>query len=179
EANLMPPVVVREAMWKAKYKWFGVAAGVALLASAAMFYRPLQASSKVEASSPDPIIQQVLSEGRRLKGEAADVTNPQLDFTAANLVELDRNREIMAYMIDDVGLMIEDATQVAAQGAAPPPEGRPAYDVVNFRSRYIGPGGVQDLSDEEFKKLNPADIRSQAPQIRATLRVSTIQPEPP
>src|SRR5690606_17234164 len=26
EANLMPPVVVREAMWKAKYKWFAVAA---------------------------------------------------------------------------------------------------------------------------------------------------------
>lgn len=178
EANLMPPVVVREAMWKAKYKWFGVAAGVALLASAAMFYRPLQATSKVEASSPDPIIQQVLSDGRRLKAEASDVTSPQVDYTAANLVELDRNREVMAYLIDDLGLMMEDATQAAARGSAPPAEGRPAYDVVNFRSRYIGPGGVQDLSDEEFEKLNPGEIRTMAPQVRATLRVRTTQPEP-
>jgi type IV pilus assembly protein PilM len=178
EANLMPPVVVREAMWKAKYKWFAVAAGVALLASAAMFYRPLQASSKVEASSPDPIIQQVLSEGRRLRAEASDVTSPQVDYTAANIVELDRNREIMAYMIDDVALMIEDATQAAAQGAAPPPEGRPAYDVVEFRSRYAGPGGAQELSDEELKQMSVAEVRSQPPQIRATLRVSTTQPEP-
>jgi type IV pilus assembly protein PilM len=178
EANLMPPAVVREAMWKSKYKWFAVAAGIALLASAAMFYRPLQASSKVEASRPDSIIQEVLSQGRRLKGEASDVTSPQVDYTAANIVELDRNREIMAYMVDDLGLMIEDATQIAAAGESPPPEGQPAYDVASFSSGYIGPGGVQALSDEEFKQLRPGEIRSMAPQLEASLRVRTTQPEP-
>src|SRR5690606_23680581 len=177
-SNLMPPAVVREAMWKAKYKWFAVAAGVALLASAAMFYRPLQASSKVEASRPDRIIQEVLNDGRRIRGEASDVTTAQVNYTAANLVELDRNSEPMAHMVTDVGLMMEDATEVAGQGAAAPAEGQQAYDVLSFDARYIGPGGVQELTDEEMGGRTAAEIRAMPPQLAATLRVQTTQPEP-
>ncbi|MFG0283462.1 MAG: type IV pilus assembly protein PilM [Phycisphaerales bacterium JB039] len=187
-ANLMPPAVVREAMWRAKNKWFGVAAGVAVVASAALWYGPLQATSKVEASQPDQIVNQTLSEGRRLKGEAGDVTSPSVNFTAANIVELDRNRDVLAHMVNDIGLMIEDATQevAAEQGGAAPSQSaqqgaveRPAYSLVSFKTEYLGPGGIwARQKTEQDSGPSDAELARMPPQINATLVVRTSQPEP-
>ncbi len=177
-ANLMPPAVVREAMWRSKYKWFAVAAGIALLASLAMWYRPLQATTKVETTQPDQVIAQTINEGRRLKAEAADVTSPQVDFTAANIVELDRNREIFGHLVNDLGLMLESATETARAGESAAADGRPAYTLASFDTEYLGPGGVQALSDEEIAEVSVADIRQRPPQLGAQLVVRTMQPEP-
>ena len=69
-ANVMPVPVVRETMWKGKRAWFGLAAGVAAAAGAGFFVRPLMDSTAINAVVPPSEIQQVSTNGGRLKSEA-------------------------------------------------------------------------------------------------------------
>ena len=62
--NLMPVTVLRKSMWKDKVAWFGLAAGVAGMASAVMFIRPVKDYFDVTGRVIDPVVQTAQSQLR-------------------------------------------------------------------------------------------------------------------
>lgn len=116
-ANLMPTSVIRESMWKGKVKWFGVAAGIALVAGGGMFLRPWMDSIAVASSVKPAVIDQAISEAgdeRKRAEEAKVIGAAETDFRAANMLSLLDSRAIHAFLIDDLGQMID-----AAEAQAP------------------------------------------------------------
>lgn len=147
EANLMPTAVIREAMWKRKVKWFGVAAAVAVAAGAAMTLRPFLDSQAVANEPPSPIIRQTIEKGARLKAEAQELTGTTLTNTAAtDIMALLEGRAYYGHILADVGRMMDFAQQKA--GEAPELKGGPAYTLTSLTAQFLPPevpeGGVPD-----------------------------------
>ncbi|MGD1915036.1 MAG: type IV pilus assembly protein PilM [Phycisphaerales bacterium] len=139
EANLMPSAVVREAVWRRKTPWFAAAAGLGIVAGGAMFIRPFMDQAAVDAFAPDPIIQQVLTQGEGLRREAREVTGAQqIDRTLSNLVALADGREVYARIVDDVSLMMERAETVAAGDASLDIES-PIITLRTLTTEFTGP----------------------------------------
>ncbi len=111
-ANLMPVSVVRETMWKKKVKWFGLAAGVAVAASAAMFIRPFLDSSRGGGHERAAIINTTISKASQLKKEAEEagvVGTAEADHRAGNMLSLLEVRDIIPRIVDDLGQMLKAA----------------------------------------------------------------------
>lgn len=138
EANLMPAAVIRGAMWQRKVKWFGIAAGVAVAASAAMFIRPFLDSQAV-ASEPQPqVVRDVISEGQRLKSAASDVMGGTVEnASAAAALQLLEGREVFAHIINDVGLMMQHAKDRERSE-------QPVYTLKKLETRVRAGGGGGD-----------------------------------
>lgn len=119
-ANLMPVTVLRDAMWKRKVPYFAAAAGIAAAAAGAMFIRPLLDSSAFQGAKKPPVIQQVVSEARRLTEDAqnAGVTSDAAaDLRAAQIVAMLEGRELYSFILDDASRLIA-MTNDAATGVA-------------------------------------------------------------
>lgn len=119
-ANLMPVTVLRDAMWKRKVPYFAAAAGIAAAAAGAMFIRPLLDSSAFQGAKKPPVIQQVVSEARRLTEDAqnAGVTSDAAaDLRAAQIVAMLEGRELYSFILDDASRLIV-MTNDAATGVA-------------------------------------------------------------
>lgn len=147
EANLMPTAVIREAMWKRKVKWFGVAAAVAVAAGAAMTLRPFLDSQAVANEPPAPLIRQTIEKGKRLKAEAQELTGTTVTNTAAtDIMALLEGRAYYGHILADVGKMMESAQQRAA--TVPELKGGPAYTLNTLTTQFIPPpmleGGTPD-----------------------------------
>ncbi len=138
EANLMPAAVVREAVWRRKTPWFAAAAGLGLVAGAAMFIRPFMDQAAVDAYPQPPVIQQVLSRGESLKSDASGVVGSQVvDRTLSNLVALADGREIYPSLVNDISLMMERANTVA-QGDASLSLDMPAVHIQSVETEFVG-----------------------------------------
>ncbi len=195
-ANLMPISIIRESMWKGKVKWFGAAAGIAAVAGAAMFVRPFLDSTAVGASLANPEIANVnsiINEGNKLKKEAEDagvVGAAPVDERAAKMIQMLDSRNFYPSLVNDVGLMIEDANTRATTWAkdvgsnAVVPDG---FRVDRLTTTYFPPAAGADPSQPPGPPgmsspgevgpgipIGPAD----RPRVVATLVVSTNQPEP-
>ena len=110
----MPIPVVRETMWKQKRVWFGLAAGVAVAATAGWFVRPLMDMTAINSVTEPGEIQRVVSTGNRLKNEAEDagvLGDSAGDTTASTLIGLLDGRGIYSHLANDVGLMLGDLRQ--------------------------------------------------------------------
>ena len=71
--------------------WFGLAAGVAGMASGVMFVRPVKDYFDVTGRFVDPVVQSSQAHAAELKKEATDAkvtTASEPDYTAANMVAL-------------------------------------------------------------------------------------------
>lgn len=131
QCNLMPITVVRESMWKDKVKWFGVAAGLALAGSGAMFIRPLLDNFAVKASPMDPAVAKTLSQANELKQDAERegvVGAPEPDLGAANVLALGSRRAVMSQIDADVRSML------AAGGMGE--GGDPAFELAAVETTY-------------------------------------------
>ncbi|MBM4108490.1 MAG: type IV pilus assembly protein PilM [Phycisphaerae bacterium] len=195
-ANVMPLRVLRRTLWKDKVKWFGLAAGLAIAGSAAMFIGPFQDNVKVQAASAgqDPItIQRVLADGQRAKTlaqEAGVVGGAQTDYRAANLAGLVQHRDLYARLVDDLGRMLDAADGAAATWAPRGPDGKPvpkpegpAYELKLFDTTYEGGGLIASASvaalpvGATIQSPIPEELHRQ-PLVRIRLRVSTAQADP-
>lgn len=167
EANLMPAAVVREAVWRRKTPWFAAAAGLGLVAGAAMFIRPFMDQAAVDAYPQPAVIQQVLSRGESLKSEAADVVGAQpVDRTLSNLVALADGREVYASLVNDIGLMLERANTVAQGDASVSLEG-PAVQVQSLETQYTGPADPN--AEDSYSGGSSRDESPENPQIAVKL----------
>ncbi|MCA9297720.1 MAG: pilus assembly protein PilM, partial [Phycisphaerales bacterium] len=129
EANLMPAAILKEAMWRRKTKWFALAAGLAVAASAAMFIRPYLDSVEMRGASEPGEIQSAMRTFNRLRTEAtaAGVTESGgSDFFATELIGMYENREIMGYVLADL-----DALMSNVDGNR--------YHLTEFATQYLPP----------------------------------------
>jgi len=179
--NLMPVSVLRKAMWKEKAPWFGMAAGVAVLAGGAMFVGPARDYFAVGGTVPDSIIQTSLSSATRLKNEAttAGVTaSGEPDYKAANASALFDHKGMYKQIVADVGQMITTANERAATWASslgqPPAPAGPAFAITKFDTAYEAPFTLHaDFGQDESDPLKMA----KHPRIRCVLTMTTSQPE--
>ncbi len=155
-ANLVPVAVVREAMWKKKVKWFGVAAGVAVVAGGVSFIRPFL-DETAAASSPKTsfqVIDDTTRTARQLKAEWKEVSDSFApDYKAANVANLLSSREIYPHIADDLGKMLKLAIDRAAeqrQEAA-----TPTIRFGEFQTNYMPPSGAV-ASDDPYANPDPA-----------------------
>ncbi len=141
-ANLMPVKVVREAMWRRKRVWFGVAAGLAAAAGAAMFIRPLLDQTAVAGSERPANIDRVVREAGNLsrEAEALGVTgNAQGDTAAADIVALLDGRGVYANLAADLNSMFADA-QAVARANESLPAGVPAFELESLAAPFVAAG---------------------------------------
>lgn len=146
QCNLMPVSVIRESMWKDKVKWFGVAAGLALAGSGAMFIRPLLDNFAVKARPMDPTVAKTLSQANELKQDAERegvVGAPEPDLGAANVLALGARRNVMSQIDADIRSML------AAGGMAE--GGDPAFELTFLDTSYqIGTAEDSGMGDSGF-----------------------------
>ena len=157
-ANLMPVTVLREAMWKRKVPYFAVAAGLAAVASGAMFIRPLIDSSAFQGAEKPPILQSVVREARTLGEEAsaANVTSgAEPDLRAARIVSLLEGRGLYARVLDDAARLVAATNQAAATAAerdqrlADTLAGAPAVELVSLRTAFNPASGGAAMADPD------------------------------
>ncbi|MBY0113353.1 MAG: type IV pilus assembly protein PilM [Phycisphaerales bacterium] len=190
-ANLMPVSIIREAMWKGKVKWFGAAAGIAAVAGAAMFARPFIDQAGVQrasASTDIPAIHSVVAEGNRLKqdAEAAGVVGGAApDERPTKLIGFVSDRNFYAHIVNDIGLMLEDAQAQApgwAKSVGSSATVADGFRLEKMRTTYYPAGAAADSSQSgqaapseaaPTRPLGPADRA----QVVVEMQVSTNQPE--
>ncbi len=136
DANLIPKAVVREAMWRRKVKWFGVAAGLSIVAGAMSFGRYFMDRNRVDASPPPAVIAKTVQQLRALRADWKKVEDAyKADYAAANAALLLDGRDIFPHIVDDLGQSLAYANQKAADLAK---TGKPADSFMfgKFETRY-------------------------------------------
>lgn len=115
EANLMPVKLVREAMWRRKVGWFGVAAATAAAASAALFIRPMLDNASVTAAGTPTQFQQIIKDADARKAnaqkEGALASGGDL-LQAEQMIKMLDAQEIYGHIVSDIGAMLRQADQV-------------------------------------------------------------------
>jgi type IV pilus assembly protein PilM len=166
EANLMPASVIKTAMWQRKVKWFGIAAGVAVAAGAAMFVRPFIDSTAVNDNPPPREIDAVISRVNSLKNDAQDVLQAgQENPVVGQVLNLLENRDIPAKILNDVGLMLQ-----SAQAKAPTKDGEPVFIVKSLSMDYSPP--VDHSNDPNYVPPPPPADGSPPPPPRPSIEVT-------
>lgn len=173
-ANLMPVKIIRETMWKGKVKWFGLAAGLAVAASAAMFIRPTLDYLTSSSNQQPGEIQNVLSDVNKAKTDASEKgvdkpANP--DYRAANMLALLQHRDVYAQLSSDLGEIFKDAESKArnwkrSDGTTwpgPDKDGktefdpRTAFTLRVFDTQYTGAGAGAIDPNNPMPAPAPAD----------------------
>lgn len=188
-ANLMPVSIIRETMWRGKVKWFGMAAGLAVAASAAMFIRPTMDYFSTAGSLEPVTIGQAIGAAKQKSEEAnaMGLGNPATpDYRAANMLALLGNRNVYAHVVDDVGQMIKAANDKAAtwkfNGAAWPVQdpkspvdmSAAGMTLTLLDTEYVGPSsGMDPNAPPPDPAAPPAAPVAGAGTIKITMVVAT------
>ncbi len=170
--NLMPVPVVREALWKRKTKWFAVAAGLSLAAGGLSFIRPITAQPAVDKAKPQDVIDTARTI-KDLKGEWTKVSGQFVpDFRAANSAALIQHRNVMPHIVNDLGLILENARNTAA--------GKPGLTFNDLKTFYR----PADAIDPNAPPPPPADPATGAAaphgtgRVHVTMEVETTRSDP-
>jgi type IV pilus assembly protein PilM len=182
DANLMPVAIMRDGMWGRKTKWFGMAAGLSLAASAAMFINWMMDNNAVSSNSAPASIRNVVNQANSLKNEASDagVTGEAVtDADAQSLLELPNGRELMSYVVADLGQVVawsdaQVATWQASNGGGPDE----SFKVLSYTMAYSKAGG--DENNDRGGNRRPAAVGEPGPyqdkpKIKVVLDVETTQ----
>lgn len=185
-ANLMPAPVIRTAMWAKKVKWFGMAAGVSLVAGLSMFIRPVMDQQAVAATTKPAVIDQTIRDLERAKKDAVEaISGIEADDRLTNMLVLAQSREIYKYLLTDLGLMFDHAASVGSTWR-PDESGTsgPAFVLKSFDTDYLAPGvpgGTAPQAreeDEDDEGQVPTDPILELQRIRISLVVETTKPSP-
>ena len=185
--NLMPVSVLRQSMWKEKVPYFGIAAGVAVAASAAMFLFPLRDDMEAKSKSAPTVLREVAGKFKQLKTEADEagvLSAGEPDTKAANLVGMLDKRDVYQMISRDVQQMFAAANARSTgwakeQGAKDTPTG-PAFALKSLESDYLAPTAAVDPADPNAAPGAAPDPLKIAtfPRIECSLMMDTNQPEP-
>lgn len=156
--NLMPVSIIRSSMWKAKVPWFGLAAGLAVAGSAAMFIRPFLDYLAVQDSKLSSEFQATVNRAMELKRSAdeAGVTRAgEPDYTAANMLALLDGKKMYEQITADVGAMFDQATRKAAGwaesvGAQALPAGTPGMVITALSTTYEPPTNEMGFGEDPY-----------------------------
>lgn len=145
EANLIPVANIREAMWKKKVPFFGVAAGLAVVAGAAMFSRWFIDSNAYGNLRPPPVIQEAASRAQELTGRAQEAQvlgAARPDYTAANIVALLEDEGVFKHLMTDVGDLVSsiDARVRAGTFGSGVSEDQTAFELVGMETMFVRSG---------------------------------------
>lgn len=146
-ANLIPKAVVREAMWKSKTKWFAIAAGLSIVAGGASFLKYFFDNSKISANPTPTSIQQAVSARRDLDGQWKQVESSFVpDFRAANSMVLLDGRDIVPWLVDDLGQIFSRAKSVSKKSAEA--GGSPDdFRFIKYLTQYTSAGATDSYGD--------------------------------
>lgn len=183
DANLMPVAIMRDGMWGRKTKWFGMAAGLSIAASAAMFINWMMNNNAVSNNGAPPSIRNVVNQANSLRNEASEagVTGESsTDAEAQQLLDLPNGRELMSYVVADLGqLMSWSDAQVADWQATNGGGPDNAFEVLSYTMAYSKAGGA---GGDDFgggrRPPQPASPPEQYPdkaKIKVVLDVQTSQ----
>lgn len=142
EANLIPVANIREAMWKKKVPYFGVAAGLAVVAGAAMFSRWFIDSNAYGNIRPPVEIQEAASRAQELTGRAQEAQvlgGTQPDFTAANIIALLEDEGVYQHLMTDIGEMISEIDAQVRAGRFGPrvAENQTGFELVGMETDFV------------------------------------------
>ncbi len=185
DANLMPVAIVRDGLWGRKVKWFGMAAGLSIAASAAMFINWAIDNAAVSNNRKPIAIQTAVTQANSLKNEATEagvVGEAAVDSVAQSLLSLPEGRDLMAYVVKDLGEIVAWANGQVPQwqgthGTGP----SKAFDVISYTMSYSEPVSSDD--SDSFGSGRPSrsggfeDPFPDKPKIHVTLEVETLQPD--
>lgn len=179
--NLMPVAVTRDTMWREKAPWFAAAAGVAVVASAAFFGRPMYDSAKVKGVIKDPMIAQAVAEANRLKTEATAagvVGGEGANYSASNMLDLSNGRDVLPRITADLGEIFDVSNKRLPdwmkENAAGKAMEAPAYALTSFSTSYEAP--TTDPNSAAAPATGEVDPQT-LPRIRCVLKVNTDVPE--
>ena len=189
DANLMPVAIMRDGMWGRKTKWFGIAAGLSVVASAAMFISWAIDKNAVKTTQLPNKIQDVVRVANRLKNEAssAGVTGAvATDAEAQQLLALPNGRELVAFVMQDLGqLMAWTNAQVPVWQSTHGNGPEQAFKLISYTMQYSKAGAGGDdggggRSSRSARNADPIDVGpySDKPKILVTLEIETYQPDP-
>jgi type IV pilus assembly protein PilM len=186
-ANLMPVAVVREAMWKRKRAWFGVAAGLAAAAGAAMFIRPLIDQTAIAGAERPASIDRLVREAGNLSREAAalGVTGAAAgDTSAAEIVGLLDGRDLYPHVVADVNQMFAEATALA-RADEQLPAGVSAFTLESLAAPFRAAGDAGDRRGAPTGRRQrggadepTAEDPTQFDRVDVTLVFTTSHPDP-
>ncbi len=170
-ANLVPVAVVREAMWKKKVRWFGIAAGLALVAGGVSFIRPFLDDAAVASSPRLPVIDDTIKSARALKGEWKKVSDTFApDYKAANVANLLSSRDIFPYLADDLGRMLKVSMERAAEQRKE--TGAPNLRFGEFQTAYLPPASAS-AADPYADPSAAAPVAGTERRVEGELEIST------
>ncbi|GAB5496500.1 MAG: hypothetical protein Phyf2KO_15800 [Phycisphaerales bacterium] len=184
DANLMPVGVMRESMWNKKTKWFGIAAGLSLAASAAMFISWAMDNSAVSNNRKPITIQNVVNQANSLRNEADDagVTGQvETDADAQALLSLPNGRELVAFVVADLGHLSAWSNQQVPQWQATRGGGpAEAFDVLSYTMTYKD-GSAQEDPRGGRNRSGAQQVETpypDKPKILVEFDLETNQPNP-
>ncbi len=186
DANLMPVSIVRDGMWGRKIKWFGIAAGLSIAASAAMFINWAMDNAAVSNNRKPASIQNVVNQANSLKNEATEagvIGDAAVDTVAQSLLSLPEGRALMAYVVQDLGEVVAWSNSKVPEwqtshGTGP----SKAFDVASYTMTYTAPA-TGEQGEDDFGAGRPSraagfeDPYPDKPKINVTLELETLQPD--
>lgn len=189
--NLMPVSVLRKSMWKEKVPYFGIAAGIAIAAGAAMFALPLRDSMAAAQATKPSVISEAVNRHRQLKTEANQagvLGGGDADMNAANIIAMLEQRGVYQDINRDIAQIFDSGTKRAPGWAkeqqAPEPPPGPAFTLQNFTTNYLPPAVAQAPSDSgapaapaDASAADPLSASAAFPRIHVKLLLSSNQPE--
>ncbi len=146
-ANLMPRQVLRKQMWGEKTKWFATAAAVSVLASAAMFIRPVLDARVAGSNESAVTVNSTISQVKNLQREKRQIEEAnQVGARTQNAFALLNGSSIWPMIADDIAEAIAASDpqpellsgDPAAMEAIPPQERR-LFWLQQLRAEYLAP----------------------------------------
>jgi type IV pilus assembly protein PilM len=187
--NLMPVSVLRRSMWREKVSYFGLAAGIAVASSAAMWLFPVRDSMEIKSNVAPAVLREVADKYKQLKAEADEagvLSAGEPDTKAANMMALLEKRGVFQAISADLQSMFDAAGKRAAtwakdQGVSTTPAG-PAFAMKQFETTYLAPTAAAEgdpAAATPGMEAAPDPLKINAfPRIECSLTMDTNQPEP-
>ncbi|MGD9689881.1 MAG: type IV pilus assembly protein PilM [Phycisphaerales bacterium] len=174
-ANLMPVAVVREAVWARKTPWFIAAACLGVAAGGAFFVGPLMDRTSLASRPKPPEIDSAKREAQALSARWKEAEGAyKSDLRAESAMLLLQNRDVYAYLLDDLGRMMSLAKERA-------PEDRTGPNRVSLReweTAYLAaPAMPEDFGAMPVRPGGQADPNADKPRVHVKLRLETTKPE--